>query len=125
MRSRAFAIAGACASALTLTLGATAAAEPATEITVDGLYLVNTDIRPGTYVADGTPDPAVGCFWRRLWKVQTDTDYNDPNFYIIASDYTRTKPVRAVIKSSDVAFETQNCGAWRLVPDTSTGSFGG
>lgn len=107
-------------------MSGTAAADPAGEIPADGLYLVNIDIKPGTYISDGTPDNAVGCFWRRLWKVQTDTDYNDPNYYIIASDFTRQHPLRVVIKATDVAFRTDSCGAWRLDPNPpSTGSFGG
>ncbi|WP_245721831.1 hypothetical protein [Nocardia crassostreae] len=112
MRVRALGTAGAMAAALMLFTSGLAAAEPATEITVDGLYLVNVDLKPGTYLADGTPDPATGgCWWRRLWHAQTESDYNDPNYYIIASDFTRTKPVRVVIEAGDVAFSTQNCGA--------------
>ncbi|WP_309230763.1 hypothetical protein [Nocardia sp. SYP-A9097] len=125
MRAGALMIAGAFASALLTATAATAAADPATEIPGDGLYLVNVDIKPGAYVSDGTPDDATGCFWRRLWHVQTATDYNDPNYYIIASDFTRLHPVRIVIKPTDVAFRADSCGAWRLVPDTPTGSFGG
>ncbi|UFS99856.1 hypothetical protein [Nocardia huaxiensis] len=111
------------ASALTLTATGLAAAEPASEITVDGLYLVNVDLKPGTYQADGTPNEG-GCWWKRLWKVQQPGDYPDPNYYLIASDFTRTHPVRVEIKSTDVAFSTENCGAWRMVPPVSTGSFG-
>ncbi|MBL1074635.1 hypothetical protein JK358_09520 [Nocardia sp. 2] len=112
------------ASALTLTATGLAAADPAAEISGDGLYLVNIDIRPGTYESAGTPNEQ-GCWWRRLWKVQTDTDIpKDPNYYIIASDYTRQHPTRVEIKSTDVAFSTENCGTWRMVPPVSTGSFG-
>ncbi|MFB7724750.1 hypothetical protein [Nocardia sp. NPDC056100] len=125
MRTGALMIAGALASALLTTTAAIAAADPATEIPGDGLYLVNVDIKPGTYVSDGTPDNATGCFWRRLWHVQTPADYSDPNFYIIASDFTRQHPLRIVIKATDVAFSSESCGTWRLVPDVPTGSFGG
>ncbi|MEU0540189.1 hypothetical protein [Nocardia sp. NPDC005978] len=125
MRARVLMTAGAVASALTMTMSGTAAAQPATEIPADGLYLVNVDIQPGTYITEGTPDPAVACFWKRLWKVQTETDYNDPNYYIIASDFTRVRNLRIVIKPSDVAFRTDSCGVWRLDPNPpSTGSFG-
>ncbi|MEV6769998.1 hypothetical protein AB0N05_15370 [Nocardia sp. NPDC051030] len=126
MRARALVIAGAAGSALVLMASGTAAATPATDITVDGIYLVNTDIQPGTYIGDGTPDPATGgCFWRRLWKVQTPEDYPDPNYYVTASDFTKLKPITVVIKSTDVAFKTENCGAWHLVPNApSTGSAG-
>ncbi|MFI6869065.1 hypothetical protein [Nocardia sp. NPDC050406] len=124
MRARTFAIAGAMASALTLLTSGFAAAQPAAEMPGDGLYLVGVDIQPGYYEASGAEDPNAACFWRRLWKVQTESDYNDPNFYIIASDFTRVRPVRAEIKASDVAFRSDNCGSWRMVPKPSTGSFG-
>ncbi|WP_330178869.1 hypothetical protein OHB26_20360 [Nocardia sp. NBC_01503] len=125
MRAGALLIAGALTSALLTTTAGIATADPASEIPGDGLYLVNVDIKPGTYVSDGTTDEATGCFWRRLWHVQTPTDYNDPNYYVIASDFTKVHPVRIVIKSTDVAFRADNCGAWRMVPDIPTGSFGG
>ncbi|MFE5284617.1 hypothetical protein ACFRAQ_06550 [Nocardia sp. NPDC056611] len=126
MRAGALVATGAFASALTMAASGIAAAEPATDITVDGTYLVNVDIKPGTYIGDGTMDPApAGCFWRRLWKVQTPEDYADPNFYIIASDFTRLRSITVEIKATDVAFSTQNCGAWHLTPARpNTGSFG-
>ncbi|MFE3224047.1 hypothetical protein [Nocardia sp. NPDC059228] len=126
MRAGALMVAGAFASALTMAATGIAAAEPATDITVDGTYLVNVDIEPGTYIADGTPDPGAGaCFWRRLWKIQQPGDYPDPNYYIIASDFTRTKPITVEIKATDVGFSTESCGAWHLQPARpSTGSFG-
>ena len=126
MRAGALVAAGAFASALTMAASGIAAAEPATDITADGTYLVNVDIKPGTYIGDGTPDPGAGtCFWQRLWKIQQADDYPDPNYYIIASDFTRTKPITVEIKATDVGFSTENCGAWHLQPaQPSTGSFG-
>ncbi|MFD7844379.1 hypothetical protein ACFV4K_15750 [Nocardia sp. NPDC059764] len=126
MRAGALAATGAFASALTMAASGIAAAEPATDITVDGTYLVNVDIKPGIYIGDGTMDPApAGCFWRRLWKVQTPEDYPDPNYYIIASDFTRLRSITVEIKATDVAFSTQNCGAWHPAPARpNTGSFG-
>ncbi|MFE3192716.1 hypothetical protein ACFXHA_27155 [Nocardia sp. NPDC059240] len=126
MRAGAFLAAGTFASVMTIAASGIAAAEPATDITVDGTYLVNVDIKPGTYIGDGTPDPAAGgCFWRRLWKIQTPQDYPDPNYYIIASDFVRSKPVVVEIKATDVGFSTVNCGAWHLQPaQPNTGSAG-
>ncbi|MVU81523.1 hypothetical protein GPX89_30320 [Nocardia sp. ET3-3] len=126
MRAGALVAAGAFASALTMAASGIAAAEPATDITVDGTYVVNVDIKPGIYIGDGSPDPANGgCFWRRLWKIQTAQDYPDPNYYIIASDFVRTKPVTVEIKATDVGFSTVNCGAWHLTPaQPNTGSAG-
>ncbi|MEV0245681.1 hypothetical protein AB0H76_03720 [Nocardia sp. NPDC050712] len=123
MRARAFLIAGAMASALSMSMSGVAAAEPADTMPGDGLYLVGVDIRPGTWEAPGTPDLAYGCDFRRLWKVVGD---NTDQAYIIGNDFTRVRPVRTVIKPTDVAFKTTNCGPWRLVPTPpSTGSFGG
>ncbi|MCU1642093.1 MAG: hypothetical protein JWN03_2368 [Nocardia sp.] len=122
MRARALVTAGAITSAVLMSMSGTAAATPADQIPGDGLYLVNVDIKPGNYVSDGTGN-ADACFWRRLWHVQTDTDYNDPNYYVIASDFTRQHPLHIVIKATDVAFRTDNCGAWRPDPNPlSTGS---
>ncbi|MEU8899607.1 hypothetical protein [Nocardia sp. NPDC048505] len=122
MRARAFVVAGAMASALTMSMSGVAAAEPATTMPGDGLYLVGVDIQPGWYEAPGTPDPTYGCDYRRLWKVEGD---NTNQNYIIGNDFTRVRPVRALIKPTDVAFKTTNCGPWRLVGPPSTGSFGG
>ncbi|MFI9407651.1 hypothetical protein [Nocardia sp. NPDC052316] len=123
MRAHAFLIAGAMTSAMTLLGAATAAAEPATTMPEDGLYLVGIDIVPGIWEAPGTPDPAYACDWRRLWKVEGD---NTDMRYIIGNNFTRLGPIRAEIKATDVAFKTVNCGPWRLLPpQPSTGSAGG
>ncbi|WP_433683461.1 hypothetical protein [Nocardia sp. CA-119907] len=122
MRASTLVIAGAMASTVTLLGAGTAAAQPANTITEDGVYLVGVDILPGTWEAPGTPDPAVGCDWRRLRKVEGD---NTDQHYIINNDFTRNRPVRAEIAPTDVAFKTVNCGAWHMVPPVSTGSFGG
>ncbi|HLS77118.1 MAG TPA: hypothetical protein VK083_10040 [Nocardia sp.] len=122
MRARTAMIAGALAGTATLLGHGIAAAEPATVIAEDGLYLVGTDIAPGTYEAPGTSDPARACEWARLWKVVGDT--TDPT-YILANNFTRKPPGRVVVKPTDAAFRTENCGVWRLVPDAaSTGSAG-
>ncbi|MEU7766954.1 hypothetical protein AB0B25_17730 [Nocardia sp. NPDC049190] len=123
MRASRLLIAGATASAVTVFGHWTAAAEPLTTMPGDGLYLVGVDIVPGVWEAAGTPDPAHGCDWRRLWKVEGDnTDMRN----IIANNFTRSSPVRVEIKPTDVAFKTENCGPWRLLPPPPrTGSFGG
>ncbi|MBF6332887.1 hypothetical protein [Nocardia transvalensis] len=125
MRGRTLAIAGAMASAATLFGSGIAAADPATTIPGDGLYRVGVDIQPGIYQAAGSDDPDHGCYWRRMRHIMQPGDYNDPNHYIIASDFTHTRPVRTLIKPTDVAFETTNCGAWVMVPPPpNTGSYG-
>ncbi|MEV0299384.1 hypothetical protein [Nocardia sp. NPDC050710] len=123
MRAGTLVIAGAMASTVTLLGAGTAAAAPATTMPGDGLYLVGVDIYPGWWEATGTPDPTYGCDYRRLWKVEGD---NTNQHYIIGNDFTRTHPVRAEIKGTDLAFKTQNCGTWRMVPrPPPTGSWGG
>ncbi|WP_327120371.1 hypothetical protein OHB12_16180 [Nocardia sp. NBC_01730] len=123
MRASMLLTAGAMAAAATMLGAGTAAAEPANTMPHNGLYLVGVDIFPGTWEAPGTADPAYGCDWRRLWKVEGDnTDMKN----IIANNFTRLSPVRVEIKPTDVAFKTENCGPWRLLPPPpSTGSFGG
>ncbi|MCM6776452.1 hypothetical protein NDR87_21140 [Nocardia sp. CDC159] len=124
MRARTLAIAGATAAAATMLGAGFAAADPAT-IPGDGLYRVGVDIQPGIYQAPGTNDPNHGCFWRRLRHIQQPGDYADPNHYIIASDFTYSTPVRVLIKPTDVAFASTNCGAWiKVPPPPNTGSYG-
>ncbi|WP_040797610.1 hypothetical protein [Nocardia higoensis] len=122
MRASTAMIAGALAGTATLLGSGIAAAEPATVIAEDGLYLVGVDIAPGTWEAPGTSDPDRPCDWRRLWKVVGDTS---DLTYIIANNYTRKPPGRVVIEATDVAFRTENCGLWRMVPAAApTGSAG-
>lgn len=124
MRGRTLVIAGAVASAVTVLGSGTAAADPATNVPGDGLYRVGVDIQPGIYQAPGTNDPVHACYWQRLRKVP-DAGDPDPNQFIIASDLTRTTPVRVLIKPGDVAFQTTNCGPWVMVPaPPPTGSYG-
>ncbi|MFC8043989.1 hypothetical protein [Nocardia sp. NPDC057353] len=122
MRTTAALVAGALLSAASLVGAGTAAAQPATVIPVDGLYLVGAEIQPGWYEAPGTPDQRYGCDWRRLHTIEGDLfDMN----HIIGNDFTRKTPVRAEIKATDVAFLTINCGPWRLIPaPPRTGSAG-
>ena len=125
MRRRTFAIAGAAACAVTMLGSNTAAADPATTMPGDGLYVVGVDIAPGIYQAPGSDDPNAGCLWQRLWKVMEPGDYAEPNHYVIASDQTHVTPVRVLIKPTDVAFRASHCGAWTMVPaPPSTGSYG-
>lgn len=125
MRSGTLAIAGAVASAATLLATGTAAAAPATTIPGDGLYRVGIDLTPGIYQSAGSSDPVHACYWQRLWKIAGPGDHGDPNQYIVASDITHTKPVRVMIKATDVGFKAVNCGAWVMVPPPpSTGSYG-
>ncbi|RMI35814.1 hypothetical protein EBN03_03585 [Nocardia stercoris] len=103
----------------------TAAADPAGYIPGDGRYIVGVDIAPGIYQATGSPDPTHGCDWRRLQAGSLPGDPSDPNAYIIASNYTRVTPVRVLIKPTDGAFQTTNCGSWVPSAPAPDGLWGG
>lgn len=73
-------------------------------IDLDGTYLVGisiTDIQMGTYRNAGGTD----CYWARLRSL-------DPND-VIESDQS-TRPQEVVIRASDTAFLTRNCGTWQM-----------
>ncbi|ONM49215.1 hypothetical protein [Nocardia donostiensis] len=123
MRAGSLVIGAAMMSATIMSGGGIAAAQPADVMPHDGVYLVGVDIQPGVWEAPGTPDPAHGCDWRRLRKVEGD---NTDMRYVIANNYTRQRTIRVTIKPTDAAFTTKNCGPWRLLPPPPpSGSFGG
>ncbi|MCX4095366.1 hypothetical protein [Nocardia sp. alder85J] len=115
-RGRTLAGAGAVAATATVLGSALAGADPGMSMPGDGLYRVGIDIVPGIYQAPGAPDAATGCFWQRLWHVADPGDETDPNHYVVASDFTRTTPVRVLVKPSDAAFRSSGCGDWTLMP---------
>ncbi|MEU6558709.1 hypothetical protein [Nocardia nova] len=124
MRGRTFVIAGTVASAVTMLGFGSAAADPATSIPGDGLYRVGVDIAPGIYQSVGPADPAHPCAWQRLREIPP-ADAAEPNSYIVASDETRTAPVRVLIKPTDVGFHASNCGGWIMMPaPPPSGSYG-
>lgn len=70
----------------------------------DGVYLVSLsiiDIQMGKYRTGG----GTKCYWARL----RSTDPND----IIESNRSNG-PQEVVIRASDVAFLTRNCGTWQM-----------
>lgn len=86
---------------VTITQGPPQAASVMTE---DGVYLVGTDIKPGTYRGGvGQPD----CYWARLSNTDGSLDG------ILANNNGGNQVV--TIKKSDKAFETSNCGAWTKI----------
>lgn len=67
----------------------------------DGTYLLTVDIWPGEYRnAGGTM-----CYWARLRSLNTSD--------VIGSTKT-SSPQVIVIRASDTAFMTQNCGTWQM-----------
>lgn len=73
----------------------------------DGVYLVGTDIQPGDY--RGNTDGSGLCYWARLSGTSGDLDD------VRANDLPQG-PTVVTISSSDVAFETSDCGEWHLIP---------
>jgi hypothetical protein len=74
---------------------------PKPAISANGIWLVGTDIKPGTYRATGHG----GCYWARLSNLSGSG--------IIANGLGANQIV--TISSSDKAFETQDCGDWTRV----------
>ena len=80
----------------------------------NGVYIVNRDIGPGTYIAD-----AIGgsnCFWSRLAEFDGDA-FNRIN------DYRSAGQAIATILESDKGFRSRGCATWnRLDVDDTPGS---
>ena len=72
----------------------------------DGAYIVNHDILPGTFIAEGLENET--CFWSRL----TGFDGDDFNRYNI---YASPGQAIATILPSDAGFRSFGCGTWRLI----------
>jgi hypothetical protein len=79
---------------------------PATMLTSfgPGVYVVGSDIAPGTYAAEGGSD----CFWRRLAGFSGDFDQ-------LIEIENMTGPGNVVVEASDVGFESSQCGTWTPV----------
>lgn len=69
----------------------------------DGVYIVGTDIAPGTWRTEG----AEGCYWER--KSGFSGEFSD----IIANDFS-SGPQLVTIQPSDRGFESNGCGTWML-----------
>lgn len=67
----------------------------------DGMFIVGTDITPGTYRSTG----AQGCYYARLKGFGNTTDD------IIANNLTDT-PAIVTISSRDKGFQSNGCGTW-------------
>ncbi len=70
----------------------------------DGLYLVGTEVAPGTYRAESGGD----CYWERLSGLSGSFDDLIANG-LGAADATVT------IQSSDTAFSSSGCGRWSRI----------
>jgi hypothetical protein len=67
----------------------------------DGIYIVGTDIEPGTYRSSGSS----GCYYARLRNFTAGLNS------IIANGNTNA-PTVVTIEPTDAGFESQNCGTW-------------
>lgn len=70
----------------------------------DGMYIVGTDIEPGTYKSSGSD----GCYYARL------SGFSGSSGSILANNNTDT-PAIVTIASSDKGFEATRCGTWTKV----------
>ena len=84
-------------------------------LSADGMYVVGTDIAPGTYRTKTATD---GCYWARLRGFSGVGD-------IIANNYGDGWQI-VTIAPTDKAFEVSGCGAWttKLVPVTDGATIG-
>jgi hypothetical protein len=74
---------------------------PKTVIDHDGMYIVGTDVVPGTYSSAG-PVNGGTCYWKRL---------SSPNNDVIDNAMTK-KPQVVQIDPTDKAFKTDGCQPW-------------
>lgn len=72
----------------------------------DGTYQVGVDIRPGTY-RTVVPGDSLGCYWARLKNATGGLDAIITNNNVNAGGH-----ITVTIKSSDGAFQTEDCGTW-------------
>jgi hypothetical protein len=70
----------------------------------DGVYVVGSDIVPGTYEAEGGED----CYWRRM------SDFS-ANFDALLAIENMTVPGSITIEPTDAGVDTGGCGTWTLV----------
>lgn len=67
----------------------------------DGRYIVDVDVKPGTYEASPTGS---GCYWERL-------DYNGET---IDNNFSQGSRVEVTIESDDYTFFSEGCGTWTV-----------
>jgi hypothetical protein len=70
----------------------------------DGMYIVRTDITPGTYKNTASQS----CYYARLHGFSNSTDD------IIANNLTNNAAI-VTIYASDKGFESHNCGTWTKI----------
>jgi hypothetical protein len=73
-----------------------------TKLTIDGTYIVSTDLTPGTWRSSG----GEFCYWARL------SGFGGTLGSIIANDNVFGGSAVVTIHSTDKGFHTQGCGTW-------------
>ena len=81
--------------------------DPAGPITEDGVYIVGTDLAPGTWRSEGGSE--FGCYAARL------SGFGGTLNEIISNDLASEGGLIITIAASDVGFETTGCGTWTKV----------
>lgn len=84
---------------------------PAGPVTIsdEGVLLVPSEVKPGTYRAT-VPSDSISCYWARLKAPQDDFES------IIANgNGDAGQKMTITIRSSDKAFKTEGCGVWEKI----------
>ena len=73
----------------------------------DGIYFIDSEVKPGIYRTTGRETSIYGCRWQRLSGFGAEQDniivnYNEP----------LGRPTIVEISSTDRGFKTQGCGKW-------------
>jgi hypothetical protein len=81
--------------------------DPAGPITEDGVFIVGTDVEPGTWQSKGGDE--FGCYMARRSGFGGTLDE------VIANDISLEGGLVVTIAPTDVGFETSGCGTWTKV----------
>ncbi|KZS58019.1 hypothetical protein [Mycobacterium ostraviense] len=106
----------ACAAAISL--ASPAGAEPGDQFPGDGVFLVGTDIAPGTYRTEGPSNPLILVFGRVSelstcsWLMHGTPAASAED---IVNSNTSMGPMYVTIPATVAAFETRNCKLWMRV----------
>jgi hypothetical protein len=84
-----------------------AVANPAGPITEDGVYIVGTDVAPGTWRSLG--GGGFGCYAARL------SGFGGTLNEVISNDIATEGGLIITIAPSDIGFESTGCGTWEKV----------
>ncbi|GAB7142504.1 hypothetical protein [Mycobacterium riyadhense] len=107
--------AGFVACVVAVVVASPAVAEPGDQIPGDGVFLVGTDIAPGTYRTEGPSNPLILVFGRVselstcVWSTHSTPT---PSPADIVNTNTSMGPMTVVIPPTVAAFQTMNCKLW-------------